>query len=464
MGGIDKSRNETTTNSTRSRTGVALVLVAIAGVASLVIAICMGESLDGLLLNLGTEVLGGVVLYLVFERLIGAQEARSDAARQLAERKRTLIHDLSSRVPAAATRAAEELEREGWLKDGSLRGAALGGAYLHGLDLAAAKLEGAILNSADLAGAALDYARLKGANLALADLGGANLSFADLADANLASARLNGANLTGARLNGANLTRAYLDGAKMSYVTLAGARGVTDAQLARAARLQGATMPRGVCYNGRFSLPGDLERARATGVDPLHAPSIAEFYGVATVAYEWGQRWRQWCDEPPSHSSPHYEEWEALRSNPDAIGIHPTTPADVRARCPDSVVPDKHLPSRQPAGPRSPGKSVLSQITSRQAILDAVAEFDQIGREAFLKKYGFARSRRYFLDYNRRLYDSKPILGAAYAYQYPGEEPLGPYDFHGGADSVKPKLEKLGFKVLVGPSGSTHLPRVSDGT
>jgi hypothetical protein len=30
----------------------------------------------------------------------------------------------------------------------------------------------------------------------------------------------------------------------------------------------------------------------------------------------------------------------------------------------------------------------LEELTSRDAVLDAIAEFDQLGRDAFLEKYG----------------------------------------------------------------------------
>jgi hypothetical protein len=51
----------------------------------------------------------------------------------------------------------------------------------------------------------------------------------------------------------------------------------------------------------------------------------------------------------------------------------------------------------------------LSDIKSRKAILDAVDEFNRIGRDTFLAKYGFRRARRYFLHYGGQLYDSKRI-------------------------------------------------------
>ena len=50
---------------------------------------------------------------------------------------------------------------------------------------------------------------------------------------------------------------------------------------------------------------------------------------------------------------------------------------------------------------------------TRDAILAALDEFDAIGRPAFLKKYGFGRSRGYYILHNSKEYDSKAILGAA---------------------------------------------------
>lgn len=91
----------------------------------------------------------------------------------------------------------------------------------------------------------------------------------------------------------------------------------------------------------------------------------------------------------------------------------------------------------------------LSDITSRQAVLGAVEEFDQIGRQAFLNKYGFGQAREYFLDYGGHLYDSKAIVGVAYGYQFPERGPLKPSDFIGGKATVQPKLESLGFHVRV---------------
>ncbi len=94
----------------------------------------------------------------------------------------------------------------------------------------------------------------------------------------------------------------------------------------------------------------------------------------------------------------------------------------------------------------------LGDITSRAAVLEAIAEFDRLGREAFLFKYGFGQARQYYLDYNDRRYDSKAILGVAHGYQFPAEGPLKAAEFSGGEQTVRAKLEELGFSVLVLPA------------
>src|ERR1700733_15008222 len=87
-----------------------------------------------------------------------------------------------------------------------------------------------------------------------------------------------------------------------------------------------------------------------------------------------------------------------------------------------------------------------SDVTSRDAVLAAIAEFDEIGREAFLDKYGFGPSREYVVVENGRQYDSKALLGAAYSHQFNGTERLTPQDFSGG-DETRGVLERLGFEV-----------------
>lgn len=85
-------------------------------------------------------------------------------------------------------------------------------------------------------------------------------------------------------------------------------------------------------------------------------------------------------------------------------------------------------------------------VSDKKAVLQAIEEFDRLGRGGFLSKYRFGRARNYFLLYLGNQYDSKALLGAAHGYQF--GTALTPYDFFGGKKTVRPKLESLGFRVL----------------
>jgi hypothetical protein len=89
----------------------------------------------------------------------------------------------------------------------------------------------------------------------------------------------------------------------------------------------------------------------------------------------------------------------------------------------------------------------LSDLTDREAVLKAIEEFDRLGQESFLNKYGFGLSKGYWLAYQSRQYDSKAIAGAAHGFQYPDRGPLKADQFSGGETTVKRKLEALGFTV-----------------
>lgn len=87
----------------------------------------------------------------------------------------------------------------------------------------------------------------------------------------------------------------------------------------------------------------------------------------------------------------------------------------------------------------------LLLLTSNKAVIQAIEECDQLGRDAFLKKYGFGYSRLYPLEYQGRLYDSKAIAGVAFGKQHGA--PLRANEFSGGVAVVIPVLKKLGFFV-----------------
>lgn len=103
----------------------------------------------------------------------------------------------------------------------------------------------------------------------------------------------------------------------------------------------------------------------------------------------------------------------------------------------------------------------LSDIRMPQPVLDAIAECDRLGRNKFLKKYGFGCSRSYWLVHNGKQYDSKPIVGAAHGYARPDLGPLRPTEFMGGIP-VKRKLEQLGFRVEVNAPTLASIALTSD--
>ncbi|GAA0946912.1 HNH endonuclease signature motif containing protein [Actinocorallia libanotica] len=81
------------------------------------------------------------------------------------------------------------------------------------------------------------------------------------------------------------------------------------------------------------------------------------------------------------------------------------------------------------------------------AVHSALLEFDDLGREAFLAKYGFHRARKFFVRHEGREYDSKAIAGAAHGY-LPGTAPLRASEFSGGESHVVGVLRALGFTVI----------------
>lgn len=88
----------------------------------------------------------------------------------------------------------------------------------------------------------------------------------------------------------------------------------------------------------------------------------------------------------------------------------------------------------------------LTNVTA-EGVVRAVAEFDRMGREAFLAQYGYRKARGYFLIYDGRRYDSKAVVGVAHGYDRPDDGPLQPHEFSGGDATVARLLESLGFDV-----------------
>ncbi|MBN6035284.1 YDG/SRA domain-containing protein [Amycolatopsis sp. 195334CR] len=82
---------------------------------------------------------------------------------------------------------------------------------------------------------------------------------------------------------------------------------------------------------------------------------------------------------------------------------------------------------------------------SRDNVLDAMAEYDDLGREKFLGQYGFRASLRYFVVESGSEYDSKALLGVAH--KYATGVPLRAAEFSGGEATVVAKVKSLGFAV-----------------
>jgi hypothetical protein len=92
----------------------------------------------------------------------------------------------------------------------------------------------------------------------------------------------------------------------------------------------------------------------------------------------------------------------------------------------------------------------------RDAVLKAIAEYDEIGQREFLHRYGFGRARRYELIHDGGRYDSKAIVGAAH--QHVRGRSLIADGFRGGEQGVVQRLMALGFTVVrrppAAPSGT----------
>ncbi len=88
---------------------------------------------------------------------------------------------------------------------------------------------------------------------------------------------------------------------------------------------------------------------------------------------------------------------------------------------------------------------LLNNLTSREAVLSAIQEFDSKGQKAFLETYGYKQSRIYVLTHAGRDYDSKAIAGVAYGKQY--GTPLKASEFSGGEKTVVKCFERLGFSI-----------------
>jgi 5-methylcytosine-specific restriction protein B len=83
----------------------------------------------------------------------------------------------------------------------------------------------------------------------------------------------------------------------------------------------------------------------------------------------------------------------------------------------------------------------------RKAVLQAMAKFDELGRERFLREYGFREARNYVIRHDGKEYDAKAIVGVAQGLANPEQPPLTGKDFHSSDATVRQRLERLDFVV-----------------
>lgn len=97
----------------------------------------------------------------------------------------------------------------------------------------------------------------------------------------------------------------------------------------------------------------------------------------------------------------------------------------------------------------------LDLLTDPAAVHAAMDEYDALGVDEFLKKYGYGHAKTYFVEREGRRYDSKAIAGVAVGKQNPARGALLSQEFSGGEATVSRKLRELGFDVVTQPNSAS---------
>lgn len=92
----------------------------------------------------------------------------------------------------------------------------------------------------------------------------------------------------------------------------------------------------------------------------------------------------------------------------------------------------------------------MESIKLKESVLTAIQEYDELGRGEFLAKHKLKNSSPnqfdYFISFEGKSYECKPIFQAAYFYEF-GERIRATA---GVAKYIKPNLENIGFEVIEG--------------
>lgn len=83
---------------------------------------------------------------------------------------------------------------------------------------------------------------------------------------------------------------------------------------------------------------------------------------------------------------------------------------------------------------------------TRDNVVTAMREYDQVGAAKFFAEHGFGPTTTYDLVWEKRRYPPKAVLGAAY--EFATGDRLASGDFEGGKSGAVRVLGGLGFTVV----------------
>jgi hypothetical protein len=98
---------------------------------------------------------------------------------------------------------------------------------------------------------------------------------------------------------------------------------------------------------------------------------------------------------------------------------------------------------------RNPMVRINSGAIELHHVLSAIAEYDRLGRDAFMQQYRFGDARTVFVNYNNRTYEAKAIVGVANGHATGTFVTGGDPDYKAG--QARSVLQRLGMEVTATP-------------
>lgn len=185
------------------------------------------------------------------------------------ESRERLLHLVRTGENVQAKNAIYELERRGWLHDGSLKGVSFAQAQLSGVMLQQAVLIGADFSEADLSESYIVRSNLESANLRYANFSGAIIDQTNLRAANLTGVNLRLCWIENKDSGVESLEGAVLDGADLTDGVIMG-------------NWRGASFINSNLYRVRFTMI-DLRGANFTNANLLETVSDWVKWGLKTI-------------------------------------------------------------------------------------------------------------------------------------------------------------------------------------